>query len=87
MKNNDIDDRIYDLYDEYCHGKIDRRQFFERAGANLARRESLLAFVSIFGGGGLLGGSATLLKAWKVNGFGNGLPEGWEQPMGPRDRL
>ena len=62
-------------------------EFFERAGANLARRESLLAFVSIFGGGGLLGGSATLLKAWKVNGFGNGLPEGWEQPMGPRDRL
>ncbi len=33
MNNNDIDDRIYDLYDEYCHGKIDRRQFFERAGA------------------------------------------------------
>jgi len=33
MKQQDIDDQIYDLYDEYCHGKIDRRQFFERAGA------------------------------------------------------
>lgn len=33
MKNNDINDQIYDLYDEYCHGHIDRRQFFERAGA------------------------------------------------------
>ena len=33
MKNDDIDDRIYDLYDEYCHGRIDRRQFFERAAA------------------------------------------------------
>lgn len=33
MSSNDIDDLIFDLYDEYCHGKIDRRQFFERAGA------------------------------------------------------
>ena len=33
MKKDDIDDRIYDLYDEYCHGRIDRRQFFERAAA------------------------------------------------------
>jgi len=33
MKNNDLYDQIYDLYDEYCHGHIDRRQFFERAGA------------------------------------------------------
>ena len=33
MKDDNIDDRIYDLYDEYCHGKIDRRQFFERAAA------------------------------------------------------
>ena len=28
-----INDEIYDLYDEYCHGQIDRRQFFERAAA------------------------------------------------------
>ena len=33
MKKDEIDDRIYDLYDEYCHGRIDRRQFFERAAA------------------------------------------------------
>lgn len=26
-----IDDSIYDLYDEYCHGYISRRQFFERS--------------------------------------------------------
>ncbi len=31
MTRNKIDDEIYDLYDEYCHGRIDRRQFFERA--------------------------------------------------------
>ena len=33
MKKDPIDDRVYDLYDEYCHGFIDRRQFFERAAA------------------------------------------------------
>ena len=33
MSKQDINAQIYDLYDEYCHGRIDRRQFFERAGA------------------------------------------------------
>ncbi len=28
-----IDKRVYDLYDEYCHGHIDRREFLRRAGA------------------------------------------------------
>jgi carboxymethylenebutenolidase len=28
-----IDQRIYDLYDEYCHGAIDRRTFLSRAAA------------------------------------------------------
>jgi carboxymethylenebutenolidase len=26
-----IDQRVYDLYDEYCHGHIDRREFLVRA--------------------------------------------------------
>jgi hypothetical protein len=26
-----IDQRIFDLYDEYCHGRIDRREFLARA--------------------------------------------------------
>jgi len=26
-----IDQKVYDLYDEYCHGRIDRREFFRRA--------------------------------------------------------
>jgi len=29
----EIDQRVYDLYDEYCHGRIDRREFLRRAGA------------------------------------------------------
>ena len=28
-----IDQRIFDLYDEYCHGYIDRREFISRAAA------------------------------------------------------
>ena len=29
----DIDHRVYELYDEYCHGRLDRRGFLERAAA------------------------------------------------------
>ena len=28
-----IDQRVFDLYDEYCHGRIDRREFLSRAAA------------------------------------------------------
>jgi carboxymethylenebutenolidase len=31
MRSQEIDQRIYDLYDEYCHGKITRREFLLRA--------------------------------------------------------
>lgn len=33
MNPIDIDKQIYDLYDEYCHGFMDRREFLSRAGA------------------------------------------------------
>ena len=29
----EIDQRVLDLYDEYCHGRIDRREFLQRASA------------------------------------------------------
>ena len=29
----EIDRQVFDLYDEYCHGCIDRREFLKRAGA------------------------------------------------------
>ena len=29
----EIDRRIYELYDEYCHGRMDRREFLARASA------------------------------------------------------
>jgi carboxymethylenebutenolidase len=32
-KNEKIDPQVIELYDKYCHGQIDRREFFRRAGA------------------------------------------------------
>ena len=40
-----IDQRIFDLYDEYCHGHIDRREFLARAGmiaGGLAMAQALM---------------------------------------------
>jgi carboxymethylenebutenolidase len=33
VTQTEIDQRVFDLYDEYCHGRIDRREFLKRAGA------------------------------------------------------
>ena len=33
MHQQEIDQRVFDLYDEYCHGDIDRREFLNRAAA------------------------------------------------------
>ena len=43
MRQQEIDDQVYDLYDEYCHGHIDRRQFFERAAHLTVAGASALA--------------------------------------------
>ncbi len=49
MTNESIDPRIYDLYDEYCHGPMTRREFLDRAaavavvaGSGLAMAQALL---------------------------------------------
>ena len=49
ITQQEIDQRVFDLYDEYCHGRIDRREFLSRAaamvvvgGSALAMAESLL---------------------------------------------
>ena len=33
VTQSEIDQRVYDLYDEYCHGRIDSREFLKRAAA------------------------------------------------------
>src|SRR5713226_278744 len=42
----EIDQRVFELYDEYCHGRIDRRELLKRAGAlsvaGLAMAQALL---------------------------------------------
>ena len=42
----EIDQRVFDLYDEYCHGRIDRRTFLQRAAVltagGLAMAQALL---------------------------------------------
>src|SRR4029453_12598796 len=49
LTQSEIDQRVFDLYDEYCHGHIDRREFLQRASvltiggvSALAMAESLL---------------------------------------------
>ena len=46
VKTGDIDPRLFDLYDEYCHGHIDRREFMARAGALAVGGGSALAMAS-----------------------------------------
>ncbi len=36
--------QVYELYDDYCHGRIDRREFFARAAALTVGGVSALAF-------------------------------------------
>ncbi len=41
----EIDQRVFDLYDEYCHGRIDRREFLRLAAlvaGGLAMAQALL---------------------------------------------
>ena len=46
ITQDEIDQRVFDLYDEYCHGDIDRREFLKRAAAlgvaGLAAAQALL---------------------------------------------
>jgi carboxymethylenebutenolidase len=46
VTQHDIDQRVFDLYDEYCHGRIDRRAFLQRAAVvtagGLAMAQALL---------------------------------------------
>ena len=46
LTQREIDQRVFDLYDEYCHGRIDRREFLQQAAAvtvgGLAMAQALL---------------------------------------------
>jgi carboxymethylenebutenolidase len=46
LTQDEIDQRVFDLYDEYCHGRMDRRAFLQQAAAvtvgGLAMAQALL---------------------------------------------
>ncbi|MFT8245696.1 dienelactone hydrolase family protein [Roseomonas sp. BN140053] len=46
LTQGEIDQRVFDLYDEYCHGRLDRRSFLQQAAAvtvgGLAMAQALL---------------------------------------------
>ena len=46
VKTQEIDPRLFDLYDEYCHGRMDRREFMARAGALAVGGGSALAMAA-----------------------------------------
>ncbi len=43
MDKKDIDPKVFALYDDYCHGKINRREFFRRAAVMTAGGVAALA--------------------------------------------
>jgi carboxymethylenebutenolidase len=43
MHQQEIDQQVFDLYDEYCHGYLDRREFLNRAAALTIAGVSALA--------------------------------------------
>ena len=49
MKESDIDPKIFDLYDVYCHSAMERREFLKRAAA-----------ITVIGGSGLAMAEAVL---------------------------
>ena len=53
MEKDKIDSRIYDLYDEYCHSMMERREFLGRAAA-----------MTIIGGGSALAMAQALLPRY-----------------------
>jgi carboxymethylenebutenolidase len=53
MSNDEIDPRVFDLYDEYCHSPMVRREFLNRAAA-----------ITIVGGGSALAMAEMLLPRY-----------------------
>jgi len=53
MKTPEIDRRVYVLYDEYCHGQMERREFLRRAAA-----------IIVVGGGSALAMAQALLPRY-----------------------
>ena len=63
----DIDQRVLDLYDEYCHGGIDRREFLLRAGAVMGGLVMAQALLPRYAGAQTISFTDTRIKAQYVS--------------------
>jgi carboxymethylenebutenolidase len=63
----DIDQRVLDLYDEYCHGGIDRREFLLRAGAVVGGLAMAQALLPRYAGAQTISFTDTRIKAQYVS--------------------
>ena len=63
----DIDQRVLDLYDEYCHGGIDRREFLLRAGAVMGGLAMAQALLPRYAGAQTISFTDTRIKAQYVS--------------------
>jgi len=86
----DIDPKIYDLYDEYCHGTMERREFLRRAASMtvvgsvsaLAMAQALLPRRGRGRAGGLVSHSCSARSPWPVTTNTDGASQllSWKPP-------
>ena len=71
MKKKEIDPKVFGLYDKYCHGFIDRREFLDRAAAMTLGGVSALAMAKTlmpqYAGAELISFTDERIKARYVN--------------------
>jgi carboxymethylenebutenolidase len=83
-----IDQRVFDLYDEYCHGGIDRREFLARAALVVGGLAMAQALLPRYAEAQMISFTDTRIKAQYVSypspGGNSGQMRGYlVQPAGP----
>ena len=84
----EIDQRVFELYDEYCHGGIDRREFLARAALVVGGLAMAQALLPRYAEAQTISFTDTRIKAQYVSypspGGNSGQMRGYlEQPAGP----
>jgi carboxymethylenebutenolidase len=83
-----IDQRVFDLYDEYCHGGMDRREFLARAALVVGGLAMAQALLPRYAEAQMISFTDTRIKAQYVSypspGGNSGQMRGYlVQPAGP----
>ena len=66
-ESDGIDQRVYDLYDEYCHGRIDRRTFLKQAAVVAGGLAMAQALMPRYAGAQTISFTDTRIKAQYVS--------------------